>query len=382
LPGAAELPLHGGHVPRWMLARMQRLTAAVVEALVDLRGPRALVAGLSDPFWFQAFNNLIGMDWDSSGSTTVLTGILKTITWSRPELGVLVLGGKGGRMRLVPEEAERAGELLGVDPEDVVRLSRAAARVDDALLQDGYRLYHHAVIVSAEGEAVVVQQGMNPDLRLARRYHLDRASVEEPHTGIAGRRGLALNLTDKASREARRVIVDLLAEPPSRLERLAAEAYRLASGARSIEDYLGPGRPGGGPRAPLWARVYKPVKPGPALRRALERLAREPPEGEEALLYTPGLGPAVVRALALIADLLYRAPASTRDPVTHPIEPYAYAYAVGGKDGVPYPFDARTAERAAEILEEALEAARLGEREKLRALLRLRRLLRGAGLEG
>ena len=374
MPGVAELPLHGGHVPRWMLARMKRLAAAVLEAIVELRGPRAVVAGLSDPFWFQAFNNLIGMDWDSSGSTTVLTGILKTITWSRPELGVLVLGGKGERMRLVPEEAARAGELLGVDSEAIERLSRAAARADDALLQDGYKLYHHALIVAEGGEAVVVQQGMNPESRMARRYHLDRASVEEPHSGIAGRRGLAVNLTAGESGGARRLMVDILQEPPSRVERLVHEAYRLAVGARSIEDYLNPVQH---PRrtVPSWVRVYRPVKPGPALRRALAEIARRPPTSEEDLLYTPGLGPVVVRALALVADLLYRTPVSTRDPVTHPIEPYAYAYAVGGKDGVPYPFDVRTAERVAQMLEEAVEAARIGEKERLRALLRLRRLL-------
>ena len=377
MPGYAELPLHGGHVPRWMLARMERLAAAILEALVELKGPGAVVAGLADPLWFQAFNNVIGMDWDSSGSTTVVTGILKSVTWRRPELGVLVLGGKGERMRLVPEEAWRASELLGVDPQRLEALSRAAARLDSALLQDGYTLYHHTVIVAEGGEAVVVQQGMNPEARMARRYHLDRAAIEEPHTGIAGRRGLALNLTARESREARRVIADLTAEDPRRLERLVAEAYRLARGAPSIEDYLtGAPRPQGGPRAPVWARYYKPVKPGPRLRRALEALASSPHAGsEEALLAAPGVGPAVVRALALVADLLYKAPPSTRDPVTHPIEPYAYAYAVGGKDGVPYPFDARTAERVAEILEEALEAARIGEKEKLRALMRLRKIL-------
>lgn len=376
MPGYAELPLHDGHVPRWMLARMQRLAAAVLEALVELKGPRAVAAGLSDPLWFQAFNNLVGMDWDSSGSTTVLTGILKSITWRRPELGVLVLGGKGERMRLVPEEARRAAELLeGVDPGVVEGLSRAAARIDDSLLQDGYKLYHHAVIVAEGGEAVVVQQGMNTGEGVARRYHLDRAVVEEPHSGVAGRPGVALNLVARESREARRVIVDLLAEDPRRVERLVAEAYRIAVGARSILDYANPHTPRGPAERPVWIRYYTPVKPSPRLRRALEALASNPPSSEEDLLVVPGLGPVVVRALALVSDLLYRAPVSTRDPVTHPIEPYMYAYAVGGKDGIPYPFDARTAERVAEILEEALEMARIGDRERLRALMRLRRIL-------
>ena len=286
-----------------------------------------------------------------------------------------MLGGKGERMRLVPEEARRASEILGgIDPVVVERLSRAAARIDDSLLQDGYKLYHHVVIVAEGGEAVVVQQGMNPERGLARRYHLDRAVVEEPHSGVAGRPGVALNLVARESREARRVVVDLLAEDPRRVERLVAEAYRLAVGARSLLDYMTPGSRGARGK-PAWTRYYKPVKPGPQLRRALEALASNPPSREEDLLVAPGLGPAVVRALALVADLLYKAPVSTRDPVTHPIEPYMYAYAVGGKDGVPYPFDPRTAERVAEVLEEALEMARIGEEERLRALMRLRRIL-------
>jgi hypothetical protein len=69
-------------------------------------------------------------------------------------------------------------------------------------------------------------------------------------------------------------------------------------------------------------------------------------------------------------------PTSTRDPVTAPLNPFAYAYAAGGKDGVPYRFSPKTVEKVALTLEEAIELARLGDKEKIRALKRLRDSLR------
>ncbi|RLF79616.1 DUF763 domain-containing protein, partial [Thermococci archaeon] len=73
--GIAELPLHGGHVPRWLALRMKRLAELVIKLLVDEYGTQGVLERLADPVWFQALNNLIGMDWDSSGSTTVTAGI-------------------------------------------------------------------------------------------------------------------------------------------------------------------------------------------------------------------------------------------------------------------------------------------------------------------
>ncbi len=369
MPGHADLPLHGGHVPPWMLKLMERMAETIAEAIVELHGPEALVQGLADPVWFQAFNNIIGMDWDSSGSTTVLLGILKSVTWRRPELGILVLGGKGARMRLVPEEAEKAGGLLGVDPEKIKFFSRAAARLDSTLLQDGYTLYHHAVVLS-ERSMIVVQQGMNEEQGMARRYHLDRAIVEEPHSAVAGTRGQAINATARESREARRLYVDLLNEDPRRLARLIGEASAMLK--PNLLDYTRN-------RARLAREkpYYRPVIPDWRLRRQLEELARNPPSGEEDLLTVPGLGPKTLRALALVADLIYSVPTSTRDPVSHPLDPFLYAYAVGGKDGVPYPYDRETVERVIVTLEEAVREARLGSREKMRALERLRLLVRG-----
>ena len=378
--GVADLPLHGGRVPLWMIRYMERMAAAIARAIVDVHGPEALVRGLSDPVWFQAFNNVIGMDWDSSGSTTVLTAVLKRVSWESEDLQFLVLGGKGGRMRLVSEEAREAERRLGVDARLIERFSRAAARIDSALLQDGYEVYHHAVFVASEKAIVVVQQGMNAERGMARRYHVDRLAVEEPHSGVAGSpENSVVNVTARESRDARRFFVDLVGEGARRLKKLIAEANRLVEGRPTLLDFTG-NRPNKPLEKPAY---YRPVKIDSRLEKALIELERHGLASEEDLLDAPGVTPKVVRALALVADLIYSIPTSTRDPVTAPLNPFAYAYAVGGKDGVPYKYSRETVERVTLTLEEAIEAARLGDREKIRALKRLRSLLRSyLGVEG
>jgi hypothetical protein len=85
-------------------------------------------------------------------------------------------------------------------------------------------------------------------------------------------------------------------------------------------------------------------------------------------LGTEGVGPKTVRALALVSEVVYGAPASYRDPAR-------YSYAHGGKDGHPFPVDRDTYDRTVEALKRAVERARLGQRETLDALRRLSRAL-------
>ncbi len=379
MPGVAELPLHWGRVPAWMMRVMERLGAAIIRAVVEIWGPEGVLRGLADPIWFQAFNNAIGMDWDSSGSTTVVMGVVKKVSWEE-DLGFLVLGGKGARMRLVPREAPAAGERLGLDPDLLERFSRSAARVDSVFLQDGHELYQHYLVATRRG-VLVVQQGMSPREGLARRYHVVEEGLERPHSAVAGvRRPLVLSALGAEAREHRRAILDVLGEGPRRVERLLWEAYRALRGPGGLDRFLerheagGAGGSGEGAVEGEVVRIYRPEPPGRRLVENLRRLAEDPPEGEGELLVKEGLGPRAFRALSLISHLIYRVPPSTRDPVTHRLNPFAYAYSVGGKDRVPYPFDARTAERVIVTLEEAVERARLGERDKLRALERLGRL--------
>jgi len=53
--GSADLPLHGGQVPRWLADRMIRLGAVMTQAVVHHYGRDELLRRLANPFWFQAF---------------------------------------------------------------------------------------------------------------------------------------------------------------------------------------------------------------------------------------------------------------------------------------------------------------------------------------
>ncbi|MEB3764732.1 MAG: DUF763 domain-containing protein [Desulfurococcales archaeon] len=372
MPGVADLPLHGGRVPPWMLRIMKKLGDSIIRYIIDERGVDAVIAMLSDPVWFQAFNNVIGMDWDSSGSTTVVLGILKTITWNDPSLGFLVLGGKGSRMRLVPEEAEKAEKILGVDSDKITRFSRLTARIDSAFLQDGYDLYQHAVIVADNGKILVVQQGMNTSTKYARRYHINHSSLIEPHSGISGipSNNITLNATAEESKEALRTYIEIINSEGKHLTRKLEEALSRIKRKPTLIDFLEDQRRDVVVTSP--PRYYRPMKLSPQLKKSLERLGDFPLVNPEDLGLAPGVGPAVVRALALIADIIYGVPTSTRDSVTHPPDPFIYAYAIGGKDGIPYRFDPRTAIFAYRYLISAVEESKVDRELKRKTLRRLR----------
>ena len=74
------------------------------------------------------------------------------------------------------------GERTGVDGAALATTSRLVAKVDGAAVQDGYALYLHAFFVAADGRWAVVQQGMDPRSRRARRHSTRRAKGRE-HSG-------------------------------------------------------------------------------------------------------------------------------------------------------------------------------------------------------
>ena len=69
--GSADLPLHGGRVPPWLATRMSLLGAIITQAIVHHYGRDEFLRRLSHPFWFQSFGAVMGMDWHSSGITTL-----------------------------------------------------------------------------------------------------------------------------------------------------------------------------------------------------------------------------------------------------------------------------------------------------------------------
>src|SRR3954463_10117306 len=228
--GIADLPLHGGRVPQWLAERMTKLGTAITEAIIHEYGSSAFLSRLSDPFWFQAFGAVMGMDWHSSGITTSVMGALKRGLAPRAdELGLYVCGGRGRFSRNTPDELRAIAERRGFDGEALVRTSRLTARVDNNAIADGFQIYLHTFVVTASGEWAVVQQGMNEASGLARRYHWHSTTVRdftsEPHTAIVGEpQGEIMNLVDAAARPAQAALLEIVHEHP---DATLAEARRL-----------------------------------------------------------------------------------------------------------------------------------------------------------
>src|SRR5690606_37907498 len=74
--GTADLPLHYGKVPPWLYERMSSLGFSIIEAILIDYGKEEVLRRLADPFWFQSFGAVMGMDWHSSGITTSVMGAL------------------------------------------------------------------------------------------------------------------------------------------------------------------------------------------------------------------------------------------------------------------------------------------------------------------
>src|SRR6201992_2948877 len=231
--GSANLPLHGGQVPRWLADRMTRLGAVISEAIIHTYGRDELLRRLAHPFWFQSFGAVMGMDWHSSGITTSVIGALKRgLEPLSGELGLHVCGGRGKHSRKTPQELALVAEQVGLDGAALARASRLTAKVDSAAVQDGFELYLHGFIVADDGRWVVVQQGMNGDRGQARRYHWLSEGltsfVDAPHAAIEGRsQGVIVNLTDRRAERSREGQLTLLSDLGP--DKIVREWVRLAA---------------------------------------------------------------------------------------------------------------------------------------------------------
>ena len=349
--GVADLPLHGGRVPAWLAERMAALGTAIAEAVVDRHGPPALLSRLSDPFWFQALGCVMGMDWHSSGITTSVLGALKRGVNPRAhDLGIYLCGGRGKHSRKTPDELLALSERTGLDGQALVRTSKLTAKVDNNAIADGFQLYLHTFIVSADGEWTVVQQGMNNATGLARRYHWHSAAVSdftsEPHSGIVGEhQGTIMNLVDAHAKPAQE---SMLAIAKVRPETTLDEVRKLVV-----------------PRHhDVRAENVDLKRLGAVLAAAYETDLRE----FASLLLLKNLGPRTLQSLALVAEVVHGAPSRFSDPAR-------FSFAHGGKDGHPFPVPLKTYDESISVLRSALDAAKLGDRDKLDGFKRLDRFV-------
>jgi hypothetical protein len=364
--GSADLPLHSGHVPKWLADRMTRLGGVISEAIVHHYGRDELLRRLAHPFWFQSFGAVMGMDWHSSGITTSVIGALKRgLTPMSKELGIHVCGGRGRHSRQTPNELIAIGERVGFDGASLATASRLVAKVDSAAIQDGFDLYLHGFIVADDGKWAVVQQGMNDSRRQARRYHWlseDLQSfVDEPHAAIDGvSQGEIVNLTDRRAEASRRAQIAVLGAlgPDGVARKFAA----LEAPALDPEPSTQPLLPH------LVMPAHHDVRENNVVMRrlhgSLAAAAERGPEDFPDLLLTPGVGPRTVEALAMVAEVVHGAPCRFSDPAR-------FSIAHGGKDRHPYPVPVRVYDQTIQVLKLAVQKAKLGHQEELFALKRL-----------
>jgi hypothetical protein len=360
----AVLPLHYGKAPRWLFSRMVKLADCIVEIVIDEYGSLGLLQRLSDPWFFQSLSCVLGYDWHSSGTTTVTCGALKEAI-KPEEHGVAVAGGKGKASNRAPQQIEETAQRLGISSqraEELVYASRMAAKVDNALVQDGYPLYHHSFFFDEQGNWIVVQQGINTESRQARRYHWPPehgSFVEEPQNAILcdEKRPVTLDMTARQSEECRRTSVDLAKEKPEKLRRLFNV---LRSGPqRSLDQWTDEDVP----KLETRETLYMPRNINWDRMRQVYEFQ---PRNYEEFVSLRGVGPATIRGLALVSELVYGSRPSWEDPVR-------FSFAFGGKDGVPFPVDRRAMDEAVEVLRNGIGESKLKQEEKLRAVERLRR---------
>jgi len=381
--GIATFTLDSGKCPKWLFDRMTKLGREMSRVLIEEFGPDEFIKRIGDPVWFQSLGTVLAFDWNASGLTTILTAALKeAFRGAEREWGVFICGGKGKTSLKTPDEIESWGQRLQLPADHTNRLaynSRMSAKVDSALVQDGFQIYHHAFFFSRSGAWTVVQQGMNQQNQTARRYHWHSESVKdlivEPHSGIASQtfNNRTLNLTAKNGQKNRDIAVELMNSNSITVQKdiqiLRKHSSKLSQMVSFKTD---------GDQMTLLNLENTEFRTHPVieenffesryLERMLLKVVSDKPKNYESLLATKGVGPKTVRALSLVSEVIYGAPASYMDPAR-------YSFAHGGKDATPYPVDRITYDQTIETLSNAVRKTSLNPAEKTKALQRLNGLV-------
>lgn len=371
--GVATVPLDYGRCPPWLFQRMKQLSQGIILAIVEEFGVEEVLRRLADPIWFQSLGCVAGFDYNSSGLTTTTLGALREgLRGLENELGLFVCGGKGKTSKKTPDHIQQWGIVSGLSLERIDKLiyaSKMAAKVDSALIQDGFQIYHHNLIFSNSGNWTIIQQGMNTSNQKARRYHWFSSNmkefVEEPHSGIISDIKLKpLNLTAKKSSENKKISTELVREEPktflrdihliSRKSDSLIRQKRIPGFAemelKNVEFY--------------WHPVLRENFDLKRMKKTIEMVHFLKPQNFEELLSIKGIGPRTIRALSLVSEIIYGAKPSYEDPAR-------YSFAHGGKDATPYPVDRKVYDKTLEIMERGIKKSRINQKEKSSAIKRL-----------
>ncbi len=380
--GIANLPLHYGEAPAWLFQRMKKLARGITTVIVEEYGGEEFIRRLSDPFWFQSFGCVLGFDWHSSGlTTTTLEAVKEGLRGLESELGIFVCGGKGKTSRKTPEEIKSWCEKLSFSESMVssfIYASRMSAKVDSAAVQDGYQIYHHVFAFTNRGGWTVVQQGMNTENRMARRYHWLSSHihdfVEEPHSAICAEAPATkvLDLISKDSKEARVMSTQLVLDINTLLKDFEyfSRKFFTPMGKEDTPSLFALDSSGVGSilEMPNHHPIYPSDFDGRRLKKILIHAHESNPKNFEELLSLEGVGSKTIRAIALVSELIYGAKVSFRDPAR-------YSFAHGGKDGYPYPVDRSVYDKTISILEKGIKKSGVESGEKYQALKRLQETL-------
>ena len=348
--GTIGMPLHFGKVPSFLTERMGKMGDAIVESIVDNYGKSEVLTRMSDPNWFQALGAVMGMHWNSSGVTaTVLGSLQRQINPKSRSLGLYILGGKGKRMGWSTKQINRVSNNHGLPGQELVHACNLTRRIDNNAVQDGYGLYQQYFILSDEGEWTSISQGMNRQTRRARRYHWHsptvRSFVEQPHTGIVGiENQQVLNLVDQDAGNLRNHMVALTQDRPKEV----IEAIR----SLDLPD-----------RHDVQKSDVNLARLGSVLNLAYNRDI----EQFDDLMMMHGVGPRTLKALAMASEVIHGDATRFEDPAR-------FSFAVGGKDGRPHPIDEKSFDETVSMLQNSVDSAKLGDKDKSAALKRLHKV--------
>ena len=352
--GSADLALMGGRIPSWLFDRMVKLSLPIVEAIIVEYGKKEFIKRLSDPYWFQSFGAVIGMDWNSSGVTTaVMAALRQSINPHAKEMGLFVCGGKGKTSLKTPRELMRVGEITGLDGVYLTRCSKLAAKVDNTAIQDGFQLYLHSFVISDEGDWSVVQQGMKPNSSLARRYHWNSNNIEsftkEPHTAICGdNQGEIINLVHKDAQATQKGILEIANENPQKiLDEIPHMKLPTHNGVKEKDVNI--------------------KRLGSILWLAQENEVKQFDE----LLLLKGLGPRTLQSLTLVSEVIHGTASRFSDPAR-------FSFAHGNKSGNPFPVPTKVYDEVIQTLKKSVESAKIGDTDKNKAIKKLTQLAQKA----